>query len=78
MYHHLTSEKLLKFLQQITWMQKILRDQNHLKLLGVYHSHIGYPATPSEYDRVAAQPYFSYRYSFCRRKYRLKRCGRGL
>ena len=34
--------------------------QNKLKLLGVYHSHIDYPATPSEYDRVAAQPYFSY------------------
>jgi proteasome lid subunit RPN8/RPN11 len=34
--------------------------QNNLKLLGVYHSHIDYPATPSEYDRVAAQPYFSY------------------
>jgi proteasome lid subunit RPN8/RPN11 len=33
---------------------------NNLKLLGVYHSHIGLPATPSEYDRVAAQPYFSY------------------
>ena len=34
--------------------------QNNLKLLGVYHSHIDYPAVPSEYDRVAAQPYFSY------------------
>jgi proteasome lid subunit RPN8/RPN11 len=34
--------------------------QNRLKLLGIYHSHLGFPATPSEYDRVAAQPYFSY------------------
>ncbi|HEX6227475.1 MAG TPA: M67 family metallopeptidase [Chryseolinea sp.] len=34
--------------------------QHHLKLLGVYHSHVDFPATPSEYDRVAAQPYFSY------------------
>jgi proteasome lid subunit RPN8/RPN11 len=35
-------------------------DRNHLKLLGIYHSHVGCPATPSEYDRVAAQPFFSY------------------
>jgi proteasome lid subunit RPN8/RPN11 len=35
-------------------------DLHHLKLLGIYHSHVGCPATPSEYDRVAAQPYFSY------------------
>jgi proteasome lid subunit RPN8/RPN11 len=31
-----------------------------LLLLGVYHSHPNHPAIPSEYDRVAAQPYFSY------------------
>jgi len=35
-------------------------DRNRLKLLGIYHSHVGCPATPSEYDRIAAQPYFSY------------------
>lgn len=35
-------------------------DQYNLQLLGVYHSHPNYPATPSEYDRIAAQPYFSY------------------
>ncbi len=29
-------------------------------LLGVYHSHPGHPAIPSEHDRVAAQPWFSY------------------
>ncbi len=29
-------------------------------LLGIYHSHPGHPAIPSEHDRVAAQPYFSY------------------
>ena len=29
-------------------------------LLGVYHSHPKHPAIPSEHDRVAAQPYFSY------------------
>ena len=31
-----------------------------LQLLGVYHSHPDHPARPSERDRVAAQPYFSY------------------
>ena len=29
-------------------------------LLGIYHSHPRHPAVPSEHDRVAAQPYFSY------------------
>jgi proteasome lid subunit RPN8/RPN11 len=29
-------------------------------LLGVYHSHPNHPAIPSEHDRVAAQPWFSY------------------
>ena len=33
---------------------------NGLALLGIYHSHPGAPAIPSEQDRVAAQPYFSY------------------
>jgi proteasome lid subunit RPN8/RPN11 len=28
--------------------------------LGIYHSHPNHPAIPSEHDRVAAQPYFSY------------------
>jgi proteasome lid subunit RPN8/RPN11 len=34
--------------------------QNNLILLGIYHSHPNHPAIPSEHDRVAAQPYFSY------------------
>ena len=34
--------------------------ENNLQLLGVYHSHPNHPAIPSEHDRVAAQPYFSY------------------
>jgi proteasome lid subunit RPN8/RPN11 len=34
--------------------------ENGLLLLGVYHSHPNHPAIPSEHDRVAAQPYFSY------------------
>jgi proteasome lid subunit RPN8/RPN11 len=29
-------------------------------LLGIYHSHPNHPAIPSEHDRIAAQPYFSY------------------
>jgi proteasome lid subunit RPN8/RPN11 len=29
-------------------------------LLGIYHSHPKHPAIPSEQDRLAAQPYFSY------------------
>ncbi|MGZ3881375.1 MAG: Mov34/MPN/PAD-1 family protein [Flavisolibacter sp.] len=35
-------------------------EENHLQLLGIYHSHPNHPAIPSEHDRVAAQPYFSY------------------
>jgi proteasome lid subunit RPN8/RPN11 len=31
-----------------------------LTLLGVFHSHPDHPPIPSEHDRVAAQPYFSY------------------
>ena len=31
-----------------------------LLLLGIYHSHPNHPAIPSEHDRIAAQPYFSY------------------
>ena len=34
--------------------------KNNLELLGVYHSHPNHPAIPSEHDRIAAQPYFSY------------------
>lgn len=34
--------------------------QKGLDLLGVYHSHPKHPAIPSEHDRVAAMPYFSY------------------
>lgn len=31
-----------------------------LSLLSVYHSHPNSPAIPSEQDRIAAQPFFSY------------------
>ena len=34
--------------------------ENKIQLLGIYHSHPNHPAIPSEHDRIAAQPYFSY------------------
>jgi proteasome lid subunit RPN8/RPN11 len=34
--------------------------ENDIQLLGIYHSHPNHPAIPSEHDRVAAQPWFSY------------------
>ena len=34
--------------------------ERNLQFLGVYHSHPNHPAIPSEHDRLAAQPYFSY------------------
>lgn len=33
---------------------------NDVQFIGIYHSHPNHPAIPSEHDRVAAQPYFSY------------------
>ena len=35
-------------------------EESGLLLLGIYHSHPGHPAMPSEQDRLAAQPWFSY------------------
>jgi proteasome lid subunit RPN8/RPN11 len=35
-------------------------EQNSLQLVGVYHSHPNCAPIPSEYDRRAAQPFFSY------------------
>lgn len=37
-----------------------IADQQNISLLGVYHSHLDCPATPSESDRKAAYPYLSY------------------
>lgn len=34
--------------------------ERNIQLLGVYHSHPNHPAVPSEHDRIAAQPFFSY------------------
>lgn len=35
-------------------------EENNVQFLGIYHSHPNHPAIPSEHDRVAAQPWFSY------------------
>lgn len=35
-------------------------DEQGLLLSGIYHSHPNHPAIPSEHDRLAAQPNFSY------------------
>lgn len=35
-------------------------EENELELVGIYHSHPDHPAIPSEHDRLAAQPFFSY------------------
>lgn len=35
-------------------------DSNNLTLLGIFHSHPDHPPVPSETDREAAQPFFSY------------------
>jgi proteasome lid subunit RPN8/RPN11 len=35
-------------------------EEQQVELLGVYHSHPNHPAIPSEHDRAAAQPFFSY------------------
>lgn len=45
----------LEYLHAEKWAIK-----NELTLLGIYHSHPGSPALPSETDRKNAQPYFSY------------------
>jgi proteasome lid subunit RPN8/RPN11 len=37
-----------------------LAERENLALLGVYHSHPNGSSLPSEYDRLAAQPNFSY------------------
>lgn len=34
--------------------------EQEIELLGIYHSHPNHPAVPSEHDRAAAQPFFSY------------------
>ncbi|NET01330.1 MAG: M67 family metallopeptidase [Sphaerospermopsis sp. SIO1G2] len=39
--------------------QKFARDRN-LNIIGIFHSHPNYPATPSEWDRIYAWPEYSY------------------
>lgn len=45
--------------QQVLQVERYARAQG-LELLGFYHSHPDHPATPSEYDRQHALPYYSY------------------
>ncbi|WP_339925361.1 M67 family metallopeptidase [uncultured Cyclobacterium sp.] len=35
-------------------------NENNMTLLGIYHTHINWPAIPSETDRLTAFPNFSY------------------
>ena len=35
-------------------------EQNNILFAGIYHSHPGHPAVPSEHDRKQAVPFFSY------------------
>ena len=57
-----TGDKKRRF--EITGKDYILAErfaqESGLLLLGIYHSHPGHPAIPSETDRLAAQPFFSY------------------
>jgi proteasome lid subunit RPN8/RPN11 len=39
---------------------ELFAEEKELILLGIYHSHPDHPAIPSETDRLAAQPFFSY------------------
>ena len=46
--------------QRFTIDAEKLAAETGMVLLGIYHSHPNHPDMPSETDRVAAQPYFSY------------------
>jgi proteasome lid subunit RPN8/RPN11 len=39
---------------------ELYAEKKSLTLLGIYHSHPNHPSIPSEHDRIAAQPFFSY------------------
>lgn len=45
--------------REILQVQQEARDR-HLDIIGVYHSHPDYPATPSEMDRMCAWAHYSY------------------
>ena len=56
---------------------ELYADENNLKLLGFYHSHLDHPAIPSESDRLAAYPELSYVIvSVTNRKFKDIRCWR--
>ena len=45
--------------QVMLQVQKEARNKN-LNIIGIFHSHPNYPATPSEWDRIYAWPEYSY------------------
>lgn len=45
--------------REMLQVQREARDR-HLDIIGVYHSHPDYPATPSEMDRMCAWAHYSY------------------
>ncbi len=45
--------------REMRQVQREARDR-HLDIIGVYHSHPDYPATPSEMDRMCAWAHYSY------------------
>ncbi len=45
--------------REMLQVQREARDL-HLDIIGVYHSHPNYPATPSEMDRMCAWAHYSY------------------
>ena len=55
-----TKDGDLKLPERIICRQNNYALENDITLLGIYHSHPRHPAIPSEHDRIAAQPYFSY------------------
>ena len=60
--NHKLGDKRRRFeIEPVDYMRaERFADENKLQLLGVYHSHPLHPAVPSEHDRVAAVPFFSY------------------
>jgi proteasome lid subunit RPN8/RPN11 len=60
--NHKPGDKRRRFeIEPVDYMRaERFADENGLQLLGVYHSHPLHPAIPSEHDRIAAVPFFSY------------------
>jgi proteasome lid subunit RPN8/RPN11 len=60
--NHKQGDKRRRFeIEPVDYMRaERFADENGFQLLGVYHSHPLHPAVPSEHDRIAAVPFFSY------------------